>query len=252
MKDFKSELYKFVKTKGHLIHILVPVLGILIFALYFKVSAMADYSKFILYIEVIGILMPGLTAVVVTKQYEDERKAGGFQNILAYPGKRIMGHVSRLIILIMFGFIAMGVAVFGMSFFLHIEESLLLNMWLYFKIFIFMFLGSLHWYIIQYMVCFSFGSGISLGMGAIGSVMAALMRVGLSLGDSIWQFMPSCYATRIGVSIGKMRVWTEGSEREYVELTLKNGIIYLFVIMVMEIPTFTLWGSLWTGNGKEE
>lgn len=252
MNTLKSSMYRLVKNKEHLIHIIAPIIAVVVFGLYFLVTSYSGLTKVYLYMEIIGILMPAMISIVITKQYENEKKAGGFYNILTYPHSRIIGHFSNMMILLLWGFLATFISIMGMYILMSVTAMTDLSIQWFFISVLTIYLASIGWYFISYVICFSFGSGISLGCGVIGSIIAALMRVGLPLGDRIWQYLPSSYATRIIMSKIKLLAPESVVEEEYIRYTVKSGMPMVIILSILAALVFVIWSRLWQGNKEAE
>ena len=248
MRIIKSSLYKFVKNGGYLIHLCIPLLGVALFAMYFAVTERAEAENICFYLEVIGIMMPAMSSVVITRQYEEERKAGVFQNVLTFPGSKTMSHLSNMLMLLIWGFLAVILAVFGMGIVFQVKGYTLFHLFWYIKASVIIFITNVCWYFIAYMICYIFGGGVSLGLGVVGTIMAALMRIGLSLGDRIWQFMPSCYSSRIIMSMVMLNAKEFANEKQYLTTTIERGMPMVYIMTIVSIIVYIIWSNCWQGN----
>ena len=138
---------------------------------------------------------PFLAALMTAIAYEAEENAGKCQRIMSVPYSRWIGHFSKLVVLILLGFMAVLITItgFGMIMRLMGYKSYMLQD--YFKIAGLLMLTEISVYVIQYIVSFCFGKGIALGIGAFGSLVSALMQTGL--GEGIWQFIPYAWGIRM-------------------------------------------------------
>lgn len=252
MNILKSSMYRFIKNNEHLIHIIAPAFAVIAFGIFFMITNYSCLTKIYFYMEIIGIFMPAMISIAVTKFYEYERKAGSFYNVLTYPDARFIGHLSNMIILLLWGGIAVSIAILGMCMFVNLTMMSDLGMLWFWECTLIVYLASIGWYFISYIVCFSFGSGVALGVGVIGAIIAALMRVGLSLGDRIWQYLPSAYATRIIMSKVKLLVQESLVEEEYIIYTLKSGMPAVICISILAVIVFFIWSGFWQGNKEVE
>jgi len=245
MNSIRSASYKFIKIKGHLLHIIAPILMLLAFCLYFTGSKFDEKTKVTMFFDTLCIMMPMMISIAITIQYEAEKKAGGFQNLLSYPGKRLLGHLSNFFIVLVWGMIAVSIAVAGMGIIMNQLGNTEFSLVWYIKMIPVVYFSNICWYVIAYMVCYTLGNGISLGLGVLASAIAGVMLV---LGDNYWQFVPNSYSIRI---VGtKIRM---GSKKiADAAINMKKELLCVYIITGIAILLYVIWASFWQGSRASE
>ena len=185
ISNLKSDLYKFCHSPLWLIHIFIPILGVVLFLGYYSVSIVNDFNKVSAYIQVLSVSFPFLIGIIISIIVENEKRAGNFQILITSPAKKFKAHFSKLILLIFFGFISSTLALvgFGAGF-----DYPVLNITFYFNTAILLSISVLPLYMLQYIISLFCGKSFGLVFGTIGSLLSALFLTGL--GDGIWNFSP--------------------------------------------------------------
>lgn len=237
---FKSNFYKIAHSNLLWLHIVVPLIGILLFI----TLPWQETKKLLVYFQTVATAFPLLIAIVTSMSSEEELNAGSFQNILSVPCSKAVVHLNKLSILSVFGFLATILAVGGFGIIFILMGNKILGLFLYVKIAIILFLSNFSLYVIQYMISYNFGKGISLGLGTVGSLLSSLLS--LSLGDGIWYFIPYGWGIRLGTY----------SAYKYMNLGLSNvfiadfkiGVISMAIISSILLIIFLIWGKKWEGK----
>lgn len=242
-RNLRSDTYRFIHSALMPIHLLVPLLGAGIFLLYYDTSRWDEILKVIAYLQALALVFPFLTGVIVVMASEQELHAGGFQLMLAWPGKRQTPHFSKLSVLSLFGLFACVVAVCGFGAVFTATGNTLLPMSLFWQAALLLFLGNMPLYLLEYLLSFSLGKGIGLGLGLIGSLLSALLITGL--GDGIWPFLPWGMATRYCTILVEAN--TKGLaflEASGVKTSLAVFVVYCLVLL----SVLFLWSNRWEGR----
>ena len=181
----KSDLYQFCYSPLWLIHLFIPILGVVLFLGYYSISIVNNFNKISAYIQVLSISFPFLIGIVISVTVENEQSAGNFQMLFTSPTKKYKGHFSKLIVLIFFGFVSSVLALVGFGIGFDYE---VLNITFYFNTAILLSISVLPLYMLQYIISLFCGNGFGLVFGTVGSLLSALLLTGL--GDGIWSFLP--------------------------------------------------------------
>lgn len=185
----RADLLKLKNTPFVYIHILVPVIGALLILLYYSVSSWTIELKTAVFFQAIAISFPLLIGIISGIVTEQEEQAGKFTNILSIGKSKPLFYCSKLIILLLFSFISiiLAIGLFGIAF-RHF------SVFLYMKICFVLFSGNIFLYIFHLFLSFRFGKGASVIIGIVGMLITTLMVTGL--GDTIWYFVPWAWAIR--------------------------------------------------------
>ena len=190
-------------------------------------------------------------AVVITLVYEADCKAGRFQLLLATPGSKVKAHGSNLLAALMMGGVTIFGAILGFGI-LFLKRKTGDEAWLQayhigsFIEMAFLVAGVvISLYILQYIICYSFGKGVSLSIGAIGTLLAPLMLLGI--GDRVWKLFPCCYAMRMV----RYRLLVQMRTVENSVLITQDyhrGGTVIFGGSLVLLVVFAIWSSRWQGN----
>jgi len=244
----KSNLYKLSHTKQLWIHLLMPILGIAVFCGYFSYSPWSELDKIFVFIQAVAMAFPLAASIVITMFYEEEQKAGNFQNILTLPCSKTIPHLSNLISLCIFGLIACICAVVGFGIVFRTMRFNILSILIFFKLSIVLFAANIALYTLQYIICFTFGKGISLGLGIVGTLLCPLLYLGL--GETIWKYIPFGYGIRLGTYY--LFNFTDTQTYTNILQDFKSGIIISSIISISLIIVFCFWSNHWQGSKQSE
>lgn len=239
----KANLYKMCHSKLIWIHILLPILAATVFNLYFVASGKSKPESVELYLQAIALLFPMMISIVTTMVYEADLSAGKFQLFHMLTDKKYLGHIGNLLALLFLGMAAsvLSVAGFGLLF----KE---MNSFFYIRATGILFCVNLIGYIIQYMVCYTLGRGVSLGLGVVGLLLGPLMY--LVMGDFVWKYIPCSYGIRMIsyyciINIGDANSYL----MDYAANELIMGALVITVITILAVVLFCIWGNSWEGFG---
>ena len=247
MKQFiraiKSDIYKMVHSQVLLIHLLVPLFGMVAFLAYYTVSPWGESQKVSAYLQVLAMAFPMLTGIVTVMVSEQESQAASCQMMLSTPSKRYIPHFAKLIVILIFGLFSSVIAVIGFGTGFRLMGNVGLPLSIYIKLAILLFFGNITLYILQYIVSFAFGKGIGLGLGIVGSLLSALLLTGL--GDRIWTFLPWSIATRFC----SMFVESKVTNVSFINLPgVIQGIMFIGLTSVILLLILVLWSTKWDGR----
>lgn len=225
-RSLYSNLYKMCQMKFLWIHIGLPLLAVVIFNLYYLTSMKTEAEKEELYLQVIALAFPMMISLVTTIVYENDRNAGDFQVLRILPGDKVCGHIGNLAALLLLG---------GMAS-LIVDSTFLL------------FSVNIASYLIQYVVCYTFGKGVSLWLGVIGTLLAALMYLGI--GDSIWYWIPCSYGIRMVSYYLLKQMPVQESKAHIIPYVCEDfqvGARWIMVVTALMVVFFYIWGRSWQG-----
>lgn len=238
----KSDFYKLIHSKILYLHILIPILGIVVFCGYYSYSILDENNKVLIFSQVVSIAFPFLIALIITMLYEEEVNAGNFQLILSTPYSNIISHLSKILTMAILGSISSLCTILGFGIVFRSMGYVHYSLTMYVQLSCLIFISNFLLYFIQYIIAFTFGNGCSLGFGIIGLLLSALLSLGL--GNLIWRFIPFGWGIRISsyYLYQKMGI--------VVHMNMKEKIlnyITIFVIAIVIILGFIIWGHVWQG-----
>lgn len=114
----RADLLKSRHTPFLLIHLLAPLIGVGVFLAYYSYSPWSANDKALAFIQSLGCAFPTLIGLVCSMSVEQEANAGQFQGMLAIPANKITTFISKLLLLLLFGFgaVLFAYTLFGLGF----------------------------------------------------------------------------------------------------------------------------------------
>lgn len=245
MKEYirylKSDFYKLRYSWLYPIHVLFPVCGAGLTLTYAKISTSSNFNKMAAFVQIISIAYPFVISIVCQIVADQEMQAGNCQNLLTLSS-RIKAIISKLTILLSFGFIAtfFTVVLFGSVFPIVTGKPI--------PTAFFLFMPLVLWgsnfmlYEIYLILAFQFGRNVGISIGAIGSMMSALLQTGL--GTGLW------YVTPFGVGVH----FAENTLTKVLRLSIiasaeiKIGILYCVISTCAILGILIFWFSRYNGR----
>ncbi|MEY8508179.1 lantibiotic immunity ABC transporter MutG family permease subunit [Lachnospiraceae bacterium 42-17] len=186
-----SEFYKMKHTAFFWLHLLVPVFGILLFLCYYGVSTHKWESELSGYITVLTVSFPLVISIACAQNVSVE-EGNHFLVFLGMAVKRRNIFLAKWFVCFFMGLTGIAIAVGGFM----AGYNLLLKRGRFdirfcLMIIFFMWAGSIGMYFLHVFLNLWKPKSISICMGAVESVVSALMLTGL--GEGLWQFFPCTY-----------------------------------------------------------
>ncbi|MNM32896.1 ABC-2 family transporter protein [compost metagenome] len=243
----RADMLKTRRTPFLLIHLLAPLIGAGMFLAYYSYSPWSSTDKVLAYLQALGCALPTLIGLVCSMAAEQEAAAGHFQGMLTTPGNKIKAYASKLLMLLLFGFgaVLLASALFGLGFrgLLHQDR---LGMLFYLTGAVILFGSSLPLYLLHGFTSLRFGRGASIGLGIVGSLIAALLLTGL--GDGIWPYIPFGWSARFA------SLWTvcsSGSAASTALSGLDAGIMVWTLGTALASILSCAWFTRWEGRSTD-
>lgn len=240
----KAESYKMIHSKLILLHIGVPLSAIIVFIGYYSYSPMDEVNKLTLFIQAVAMVFPFLISIIITMSYEQEAYSESFQYILSAPFSRMKMHLSKMFILLVFGFASSILTVCGFGFLFRSLGYQTYPFNMYVQLSLILYITNLAIYFLQYIIAFTFGNGISLAFGIVGLILSPLLY--LVLGDVIWKYIPFGWGIRMSSYFLELKT-SEVVEPLFVE-EFRAGAINIFLITICCILVYCLWCRNWQGS----
>ncbi|MFP3917749.1 lantibiotic immunity ABC transporter MutG family permease subunit [Lysinibacillus telephonicus] len=240
----KSEFLKTKRTPFLIIHFLVPIIVSMLFLAYYSYSPWNYSDKVIAYLQALTCGYPIIIGLVCAMVSEQEAGAGHFQEMLTSTKIKILGFVSKLLLLLMFSFgaIFMSIGIFGIGFIGILHENFF-DFRFYVIAACILFISHVFIYVLHFVVSLHFGKGASIGLGIVESLLVALLLTGL--GDGIWSFIPYGWGGHF-VSLWSLH-WS-GAEPSILETGLKTGIIACVCGTLIAFTLSCIWFWKWEGR----
>lgn len=238
----KSDFFKLRNSSFLGAHILFPISGVALVLLYAVFAAVSDINKIAVFFQLFAIAYPFVISIVCEIAAEQEIRAGHCQNILVLRS-RTKAVLSKFLLLIFAGLFAilfstflliMVLPVTGTKLILPVSSLMLpvLTLWS----------SNILLYAVHIILAFRFGRTICIGIGAIGSLLAALLQTGL--GTGLWFVLPYGFGIRLTDFSLKFVLQVLPT----INAELKLGIGMCLGMTVLFIAILLIWFSKYGGK----
>ncbi|MEG0019065.1 MAG: lantibiotic immunity ABC transporter MutG family permease subunit [Oscillospiraceae bacterium] len=245
ISNIKSDLYQFLHSPLLFFHLIVPILGALTFVGYYAVSGWDETNNVIAFIQALSTAFPVLIGIITGLVAETEKNAGSFQTMLTTKKSKCIPHMSKIIVLFIFGLAAtiMATTLFSVGFQAlgYSNFSILF----FIKTAILLFLSMIPLYLLSYLVTFLFGKGMGMGLGIVGGLLSALLLTGL--GDNVWWYNPWGIASRFSLSIFLTDFGIQQDTKQ-----IKNAIMVLLLLSIILTALLIVIFNRWEGRKSED
>ena len=231
-----AEFYRFLKSRAYMMrhslffsaHILIPLAGILLYLAYMGIRPADGWEHLTSYVTLLAMA-----------------KAGHMQNLLAAPS-RVKTLSSELLLFLLPGFLAVGIALFGYQAVLILKgEAMVLGIRDLFLLIFVLWASNVPVYVIHLFLGFRFGEGVTIGAGVGESVISAVMLTGL--GDGVWYVWWPSYGMRFSTMLLALKQGAGGSLLRQIRL---GGICYL-TVSVLSLVMIFIWFQRFEGRKEE-
>lgn len=239
LRCIKAEFMKCKHSVLLYVHILIPLLGAVVFAGYFRVSSWDVQTKVGAYLEILAVAFPFLIGVIVAMAVQIENQAGHYQLMLGTIPSRCSTYIGKLAFL-MIGAIGSVALALGCFFAIYREAPFTV----YWKAGILLLITIFPLYLVHLFVGMNFGKGASMGLGIAGSLVAALMITGL--GDAVWKYNPWAWAVR-----SMDYIVLDWSQPDVFKLVCNDFTIGIVIALICSLLLFFLsmiWFCSWEGG----
>ncbi len=191
------ENYKMKHTILPIMHVGIPLVGSILFLLYYGAVSWDGITQVSCFMEIVGLGYPFLVSLICSRSMRLE-EGNHYQTFLGGSAGRIPALLAKCVSLQLFGLAAviLGIGFFGLG-----EIYLLGNTDIpamaYPVGILALWIGSLLQYPIHLFLNMRFSQSVSMGIGVAQSVLAALLITGL--GEGIWQFVPCSWSIRLAI-----------------------------------------------------
>lgn len=193
-RNIKGEVWKMRHTLLPWLHVLIPLLGIVVFLLYYRFAAWSDEGKVSGYIQVLSVVLPLVISVVCSMSVEAE-EGSHFQTFLGTSVYRGNPLFAKWIVLsgMGLGSILLAVTGFAAGYRLMTGRAVMSER-VFLILAVILWLGSGSIYLFHLFLNLAFSKSISLCAGTAELLVSALFLTGL--GEGRWQFVPCSFSGR--------------------------------------------------------
>ncbi|MDY3119045.1 MAG: lantibiotic immunity ABC transporter MutG family permease subunit [Peptoniphilus sp.] len=228
----RSELYRVKHTWIPWIHIVLPMFYALVFFLASRLTGLKNFAPddtIQAYFALFGAAVPSLCGVLTSKVVDMESGAGSFQALLATIPSRTKAYLGKEAALLL-GFLlsaSVAVVLFGCLF-----GQRGAGFWG--AALFFLLCGVPAVYCMHLWVALALGSGPSIGLGFVETLIAFLAMTGL--GDKFWYFLPCTWPARLPGTYIVGSAWQDPS--------LLTGELAKWSFAALPITAMVVFGSL--------
>lgn len=244
-KFIRSDFQKIKHTPIMWIHIIVPILISTLFVAYYTASPLA-VDKVGLYIQVLSMGFPLIIGIVCAMAVEQEADAGNFQELLMARHK-LFKFFSKLCMLLIMGLgsliAAIGILDLGLELLVH--ENVF-SAAFFAKITLILLFSEVFLYVLHLLCSFRFGSGASIGLGIVESLITALMIT--ALGDRVWKWMPCSWGCRIPGYYITLKI--DNGNHLFLMNEFQSGIYICLSATILLLLVSFLWYNYFEGRSE--
>lgn len=249
MREFsrylRSDFYKLRHSWFFPVHLIFPICGAALMLLYAKFSNSSDLNKLAAFSQIIALAYPFAVSVVCQMSADQEMRAGRAQNMLTLP-RRGTAILSKFTILVLSGLLAtmLCAILFGCLF--SVLTGLRLPAGFFIALPAALWGSSLMLYGLHLILAFRFGRNVGISVGAVGSLLSALLQTGL--GTGVWYVIPYGLGVRFAErTLAELfHLPAEGSSE------LQIGIGFCICATCVMIGVMMLWCSRYSGTHTDE
>ena len=161
MRHLRSEFYQMIHSKLWIIHVVIPMIGILLFTAYHVYAPQNAINTLVGFFEAMAMAFPFLIAIVVSMNEEEEQKAGRFQRMLFVPYSTWISHITKWIALEIIGLGATLLVVMGFGIMFRLSGQSILTLKDYFEMAVLIWASMIGLYLMTYIVSFQWGKGFA-------------------------------------------------------------------------------------------
>ena len=226
------------------LHIVIPVMGSVVFLLYYRVSGWSEALQIAGYTEVIGIALPFGVSIVCAGNVGLEEK-NHFQSFLGGSAYKWDSFLAKFLVLLSLGMMAVAAAVFffaaGYQYILGKEG---ISYGTYGRLAAIMCLGSVPLYLEHLFLNLMFTRQVSLCAGVTEFLISSLFLTGL--GNGRWPFFPCTWSAR---SAALLLVYANEKEGEGIlPVEMKSEAVVCLLLMLLICVIIRVWFHFYEGR----
>lgn len=245
----QADMLSLRRTTFFWLHLLLPIVTSILFLVYFSFTTYDEMTKLLAYKQVLAVLLPLIISLVCSIVVEVEWTAGRYYHLLSVAGARANVLASKLILLLVSGFIAIQAAVWlfdiGYGYMLNESKEWSIRDGLITAVVLFG--SSVVFYMFHLWLNMRFGKEVSLGIGILGVLIAALMQTGLGDGR-LWTFVPYSWSGRF---VASWMITEQGEAYDSLILGIQQGVVIAAGVSIASIVILFFWFKRWEGLGGE-
>lgn len=245
LRNIRAEFIKLRHTAVLWIHILIPIIGSMVFLLYFALyPQVEDNSKMSLVMELTAVVFPIIISVVCGMMAALEEKTS-FQGVMCNKDGRTISYLSKMLTAIILGgfstVVLMGITMSGSSIFSLAQ----IPYGTFALAALGMLIGSMPLYIIHSFISTKWGLGCSVFIGVVECLLAIMFS---NVDAAIWPFVPCAW----GVKILQNIFYSASASTWLIIEKMRLEIIIIIVLSVAFLLMSFVWFQKWEGRKSFE
>lgn len=247
IRSIRAEFYKIRHTWLPWAYLLLPLSYALLAYFSCKVTGLKFQepgSNIEGYLELLGGVFPIIIGLITAKAADMEASSGQFQNMLSITTSRKTTMIGKTCSLLLCALFSISLAV-GSFHLLYGEALAGLQgndvIWVYAVVLL--FCGCLFPYVFHILISFQFGSGASIGLGFVESLIAFLALTGL--GDGIWYYIPCTWMARLSGSL--IQMWLYPNQMVFY-MEIRKCALFAAPTTLLLLLVLLGWFSRWEGR----
>ena len=166
--------------------------------------------------------------------------------MLTHSGMKSLPLISKYIVILTLSIFSTLISVIGFYMGFSFIDINIFPLIAYLDISLILIMSSLCMYNIHFFLSFRFSKSISIGVGVVESLIAALFLTGM--GDGKWPFFPSAWSARFIDSL----LMKYSGMNNHLDVLLNYGIGISIVITILSFVAIIIWFTKWDGKTSEE
>lgn len=253
---WKATMMRVRRTPLMWVHVLAPAIGSGLFLSYYSFSPWNEMTRVSGFLEAVAVAFPFAIAVVTSLCAELEEGAGDYRLLLGGSDPKLSTMLAETLVLLCLGLLSALAATcsFGVGF--RLMGYRYYSLRFYVIAGVILWLSSLAVYGIHILVSFRLSKNISIGLGAVESLIAGLFLTGL--GDGVWPAAPCAWGGRFiwlwqSVHGPDYALWRhQGKIQEALRREYSLPFMMAIAVTVVCYVGLMLWFNGWEGKSSQE
>ena len=223
-------------------HLIMPVGAAVIFWLCYRYVPGERTQNLEAYYQVLGMGFPCLIGVFSALLAEQELSAGAFWNMLSAV-ERVPAFFSKLLLLVLYGAGAVLLASLPCGMGIYLLEGG--NASFGFAAALLLLGSNLFCYVLHVILAFTMHEGVTVGVGMVESLLAALLLTGM--GEGVWPLVPAAWGSRFVTLLLR----ASGS-CAIIDTECRIAVLVCIGATLGSLVVFYLWACCWEGKRGTE
>lgn len=243
----KANAFLLKQTPFYILHMVIPLIGIIIFLAYLQASHHLPQSLTVNYFQLMALSYPLLAAWVSTIVFEPEIEAGGGYFMLSAIS-RVQVLINKLLFILGSGLIACLLVTVGYGELARVvHKGFQPSLTILLGSALIIWGSALFLYLFHIWLILRFGKNVNFALAVVEVLLSALMLTGL--GETIWFAVPSAWGMRL-LPVFAKKIY--GQSHVNLILPLSVIIIIMIIATFLMLTFLCIWFTMWEGRSNEE